>query len=354
MNRPDNIHAVDLFCGAGGLAYGLESAGISVKLGVDIDPECAFPLETNTGARFQHADVSSLDLSEVESALADGEIKLVSGCAPCQPFSTYSRSAKQLHGESAGNRRSDDWLLVESFGQVVESIDPDLVTMENVPPLAGQDVFHELVGNLKKKYWVDWKILECQRMGLPQTRKRLVLVASKLGLIEIPDYDLPTVTVKAAIGLLPAIPAGGQDGEDRLHKSSRLSELNMERIRSSRPGGTWRDWPENLRAACHQKESGETYPSVYGRMEWGAPAPTITTQCFGYGNGRFGHPDQDRAISLREAAILQGFPRSYSFVPENRPISFAKIGKLIGNAVPVEVGRAIGRLFKNHVTTLTN
>ena len=100
------------------------------------------------------------------------------------------------------------------------------------------------------------------------------------------------------------------------------------------------------------RESGDTYPSVYGRMGWDVPGPTVTTQCYGYGNGRFGHPDQDRAISLREAAILQTFPRRYRFVAEKTPVRFVRLGRLIGNAVPVKLGEAIGRSFVAHLTSV--
>lgn len=348
MQESDEIVAVDLFCGAGGLTYGLESAGISVTLGVDIDPNCAHAIEANSNAKFLQADVAELDVAEVKKALAGAGVTLLAGCAPCQPFSTYSRAAKQRHGEGAGDGRSEDWRLAEHFGNIIREVQPDIVTMENVPPLAQQDVFKNFLKMLEG-YWVDWKIIECNSIGLPQTRKRLVLVASKLGPVKIPNFDLPRKTVKDIIGCLPAISAGGQDLDDRLHKASRLSSINLERIRSSVPGGTWRDWPERLLSSCHTKETGATYPSVYGRMEWNSPAPTITTQCFGYGNGRFGHPEQDRAISLREAAMLQGFPRDYSFLPEGDAVSFSKVGRLIGNAVPVTLGAVIGRFIKEHV-----
>jgi DNA (cytosine-5)-methyltransferase 1 len=350
MRINHEIFAVDLFCGAGGLTYGLESAGIKVKLGIDIDPSCAHPIETNSHAKFLQADVSSLDHSVVVRSLAGGGVSLLAGCAPCQPFSTYSRAAKQKHGEKAGNARSEDWRLVEHFGKIIQKVQPDLVTMENVPPLAQQTIFRDFVDGLKG-YWVDWKVVECHTIGLPQTRKRLVLVASRLGPIRIPDFNLPQATVKSTIGNLPAITAGGQDSNDKLHKASRLSETNLKRIRASVPGGTWRDWPKKLRSSCHKKETGATYPSVYGRMEWDSPSPTITTQCFGYGNGRFGHPEQDRAISLREAAMLQGFPREYSFTPDDTPVNFAKVGRLIGNAVPVTLGKVLGELIKDHIET---
>jgi DNA (cytosine-5)-methyltransferase 1 len=186
-------------------------------------------------------------------------------------------------------------------------------------------------------------IAQCERFGVPQKRRRLVLLAAR-------DHELPPlskgadgyVSVREAIAGLPAIAAGDADEDDALHLSSTLSPLNLKRIRHSTPGGTWRDWPEELRADCHKRPTGQTYPSVYARMEWDKPSPTMTTQCFGYGNGRFGHPEQDRAISLREAAILQSFPRNYQFLAPGDGVSIKEVGRWIGNAVPVQLARAIG------------
>ena len=152
-------------------------------------------------------------------------------------------------------------------------------------------------------------------------------------------------TVRDTIAGLAPIEAGQESAGDPTHRASRLSELNLRRIRASTPGGSWRDWDRTLVAQCHREASGETYPSVYGRMQWDSPAPTITTQSFGFGNGRFGHPEQDRALSLREAALLQTFPEDYEFVPEGERARFSVIGKLIGNAVPVKLGEAIARAF---------
>jgi DNA (cytosine-5)-methyltransferase 1 len=125
----------------------------------------------------------------------------------------------------------------------------------------------------------------------------------------------------------------------------------MQRIRASKPGGTWRDWESSLVAKCHRKKKGKTYPSVYGRMEWDAPSPTITTQFFGFGNGRFGHPKQNRAISLREGAILQSFPENYRFAQADGEYPMKTIGRLIGNAVPVRLGQAIGKSILQHIET---
>ena len=168
--------------------------------------------------------------------------------------------------------------------------------------------------------------------------------------MRIPTHDkFDFVTVKQTIGNLEPLNAGQKSTRDRLHQCSKLSELNLRRIRASKPGGTWRDWSEDLRAKCHLKASGKTYPAVYGRMEWNRPSPTITTQCFGFGNGRFGHPEQDRAISLREAALLQTFPPTYKFVDSNKPVVFSSVGRLIGNAVPVKLGEVIAESIIKHV-----
>lgn len=255
------IVAVDLFCGVGGLTYGLQSAGVSVRMGVDIDPDCAHPIEKNSKAVFLQADVASLDPNIVAGVFEGAKVSLLAGCAPCQPFSTYSRSAKQKHGDAAGDNRSKDWRLVEHFGNLIEQVQPDLVTMENVPPLAQQPIFDLFLKKLKG-YWVDWRVVECQTIGLPQTRKRLVLVASRLGPITIPEFEKPLRTVQSVIGDLPELTAGGQDPKDPLHRASKLSSVNLKRIRHSVPGGTWRDWPEDLRSSCHLKETGATYPSV--------------------------------------------------------------------------------------------
>jgi len=239
-------------------------------------------------------------------------------------------------------------MLVSRFAALVTEVKPDLVTMENVPPLADQQVFRKFVAALRRDYEVDFRIVECETIGLAQRRKRLVLVASKLGPITIPQFDLPRRTVEQVLSNLPPLNAGETDKKDSLHRASRLSPLNLKRIKASQPGGTWRDWPAELRAECHTRATGATYPSVYGRMRWDEPAPTITTQAFGFGNGRFGHPQQDRAITLREAAMLQGFPRNYSFAKEGESAQFATMGRLIGNAVPVPLGEAIGRVLQEH------
>lgn len=338
------IGAVDLFCGAGGLTRGLEKSGIAVNLGIDIDPACAYPYETNNKADFLLKSVDDVEASELLVAYNGADLKLLAGCAPCQTFSSYNQKA-----DSSDKR----WWLLLQFSRLISETEPELVTMENVPGLIDQDVFKEFVDDLEERnYHVDYKVVNCAEYGLPQQRNRLVLLASQLGPIKLlspKELRRKQKTVKEAIGKLPPIEAGSIDSKDPLHQSSCLSEINYQRILVSKPGGTWRDWPEELVADCHKKKSGKTYPSVYGRMTWDDPAPTITTQFFGFGNGRFGHPEQNRAISLREGAILQSFPKKYKFTAPGEPISKKALGRLIGNAVPVKLGEVIGKSILKHV-----
>ena len=194
-------------------------------------------------------------------------------------------------------------------------------------------------------------VVYCPDYGISQTRRRFVLLASLLGEIELipATHDRNTVTLRTIIGDLPHIKAGEIDNTDALHRASKLSDLNLKRIRASQPGGTWRDWPKELRCACHQKETGKTYASVYGRLSWDQIGPTITTQFYCYGTGRHGHPDQDRALSLREGAMLQSFPAWYRFIDPNRQFSYRDIGRHIGNAVPVRLGEIIGESIIQHL-----
>ncbi|GFZ80997.1 DNA cytosine methyltransferase [Nesterenkonia alkaliphila] len=337
------INAVDLFCGVGGLTRGLANAGVNVHAGYDIDPACRFPYEANNDSKFVEMDVNDLTAAELRRHFNTSDVSLLAGCAPCQPFSSYARAGRS-------RKRPNDWQLVETFGQLVKDVQPDLVTMENVPQLVDHSVFTTFLESLEG-YDTWWAVMDTASLGVPQTRKRLVLLASKFGVdgLELVSQKVAPVTVRDAIGSLPPIAAGETHPHDRLHTASRLGPKNLERIQHSKPGGTWRDWPEELQAECHRKSSGATYPSVYGRMAWDEVGPTMTTQCYGYGNGRFGHPEQDRAISLREAAILQTFPPKYQFVPPDSPVRFNSLGRLIGNAVPVRLGEAIGNALTAHV-----
>lgn len=336
--------AVDLFCGAGGLTRGLKAAGINVRLGVDLDPACEYPFSFNNQTRFLRKSVQDLDPAILSAEWQNACYSLLAGCAPCQPFSLYSQGKT--------NKTDGRWNLLAGFQRLALRTKPTLITMENVPRLGKQRIFEVFVNALKEAgYYVLFQVVKAADYGVPQQRERLVLLASRLGPVKLipPTHSNNPRTVRTAIASLPPLKAGDRHSRDSLHQTSTLSPTNLLRIRASKPGGTWRDWKTDLVAACHRKRSGKTYPSVYGRMLWDEPAPTVTTQFFGFGNGRFGHPEQDRALSLREGAIIQSFPKSYRFVEPGKPIHFKILGRLIGNAVPVKLGEAIGRSLVAHV-----
>jgi DNA (cytosine-5)-methyltransferase 1 len=340
--RVPGISCIDLFCGAGGLTHGLVKQGIKVIAGIDVDPSCKYPYEANNDAWFVENDIRDLTGRMLAEVYAPGTLRLLAGCAPCQPFSTYSQKGRS-------SRADDKWNLALEFGRLVKELQPELVTMENVSQFLNHSVYENFL-ELLTGYHLWYNVIECSKFGVPQTRKRMVLLGSRLGPIRLIDSGVERrISVRDVIGKLPSLCAGGTDPADPLHAACSLSELNLQRIKASKAGGTWRDWEPDLLAPCHRRKTGETYPSVYGRMEWDAPAPTITTQCFGFGNGRFGHPEQDRAISLREAAILQTFPEDYQFVRDSERVRFNIIGRLIGNAVPVRIGEVIGESLIRHV-----
>ena len=348
MSRPragrGKASVVDLFCGAGGLSYGFKSEGFALAAGIDIDEACRFPYVTNNQAPFIRKDVGSLRATDVETLFEPRGIRVLVGCAPCQPFSTY-------------NQKNEDpnWRLLQSFGKLIDQVRPDVVSMENVPQLMKfkeGKTFRKFVAILRAAdYHVEWDVLYGPDYGLAQTRSRLVLLASRLGEITLPEPTHKTLyrTVKDEIGSLPRLKHGETDESDPLHCASRLSDTNALRMASAKPGGTWRDWDPKLVTTCHKAESGRGYSSVYGRMEWTTPSPTITTQFYGFGNGRFGHPEQDRALSLREGALLQGFPREYQFVAPGERVQFKIVGRLIGNAVPVKLATAIAKAVRLHI-----
>ena len=348
MRRVDvnRVSCVDLFCGAGGLTHGFVLEGLPVVAGIDLDPACRFPYEANNRAQFVERDISKVTVEELSSLFSEADTKILAGCAPCQPFSTYAQRY-ELDGKDG------KWRLLYEFARLAKGTMPDVITMENVPTVAKHEVFHDFVDTLKRLGYDVWfGVVDSSLYGVPQMRRRMVLLASKLGQIKMiePTHKQPK-TVRQAIGRLRPLAAGEAAPRDKLHVASTLSLKNLMRIKASRPGGTWRDWPEHLVADCHKAASGRTYPGVYGRMEWDKPAPTMTTQCYGFGNGRFSHPEQDRAISLREAAILQSFPRDYAFVPDDGEVSFSALGRLIGNAVPVDLGRAIAKSINLHLAS---
>lgn len=349
------INAVDLFCGIGGLTYGIQQTGIKVVAGFDIDEKSKFAYEYNNKSKFILKDVKNIEDNEINELYPENtQIKILIGCAPCQPFSKYNTKSKKSKSSI------EKMELLNYFGKQVELVQPHIVSMENVPQLIKEPVFKKFIKVLKKQnYHIDYKIVYAPDYGVPQKRRRLLLLASKLGEIKLlaPTYkNSDYKTVRDTIYELPKLDAGEKNQLDPLHRSSRLSELNLRRIKQSKPGGTWRDWDERLLLEAYKKNSGKSFSSVYGRLEWDKPSSTITTQFTGIGNGRFGHPEQDRGLSLREGALLQTFPIDYLFFPpeSNDNYSLTQTAIQIGNAVPPKLGIVIGNSIKKHLKEVTN
>ena len=334
--------AVDFFCGGGGLTKGLINAGITVLGGYDNCKDYKDTYEKNNNCKFICKDireVNKLSICEEFPELTGKEDDLLfSGCAPCQPFSLQRRS---------NTEHADVNLLVE-FGRIVEEIKPAHVIVENVPGLRGKgiNVLNSFLKILSKNnYYYSYRIINAKDYGVPQNRNRLFIVASRLFIVSIPEGrygvdKLPYKTVRDAISQYPSIEAGANCESIPNHSASSLSKLNMERIKSTpTSGGDRKSWAKHLVLECHRKNyNGHT--DVYGRMDWEKVAPTLTSKCYSLSNGRYGHPEQNRAISLREAAAIQTFPDNYVFYGK-----ITSIGKQIGNAVPVNLAEELAKYF---------
>jgi len=337
------IEAIDLFCGVGGLTYGLQQAKIKVLAGLDNDKSCEYSYEKNNGINFICEDVSEYDFKTMKSMYSKDSIKVLAGCAPCQTFSSHTFKVK--------NKEDDKrWNMIDHFLRGIKTIEPDVISMENVRGITKTQVFFDFVKQVKEMgYKVSYEVVNCADYGIPQNRNRLVFLASKLGDISVPQKTHTKdkhISIDKIIKTLPTLKSGKACKKDKVHKSRNLSKLNIKRIQQSKPSGTWRDWDKKLLPNCYKKESGQSYATVYGRMNWNKVSPTITTQFTSYGSGRFGHPEQDRAISIREGALLQTFPMNYDFGNE---IKIVAISRHIGNAVPPKLGRVIGETIVKHI-----
>lgn len=342
------IQVVDLFCGVGGLTRGLLNAGLNVVAGFDLDETCCFTYEINNDVTFHKKNIREMTGDEINACYDNDVIKVLVGCAPCQPFS-------QIRFKKGYDSSQDEkYDLLSEFGRMIEQVHPTIVSMENVPKIRDTTVFREFLYVLRKNgYHTDeGNVVYCPDYGIPQNRRRFVLLASRLGEIHLlpPTHNRNDVTVRQFIGDLPPVASGAINELDPIHRTAQLSQLNLRRIRCSKPGGSWKDWPEELRCACHRKQSGQTYTSVYGRMRWDSIGPTMTTQFYCYGTGRYGHPEQDRALTLREGALLQTFPRGYNFINPGVGFKMKDIARHIGNAVPVRLGEVIGQSIIQHLT----
>ena len=338
------IKVFDFFSGCGGTSLGFIMAGMDVVFGLDNDPDAAETFRMNIkGATFLQEDIRNVKADVLAQQFASSRSKsLFSCCAPCQPFSKQSRAKSQ-----GDPRRS----LLPEFGRFVQRWKPDYVFVENVPGLQRVEGHNgplpEFIALLNAmSYSFDLKIVPALAFGVPQKRERLILMAAKSGAVQIPPpthgtRSRPVLTVRDWIGGLPTLRAGSTDPEDPDHRAMALSPVNLQRIAATPEGGGRDDWPKSLWLDCHKQCHGHS--DVYGRLAWDRPAAGLTTRCISYSNGRFGHPTQDRAISVREAACLQTFPRAYTFVG-----TLESKARQIGNAVPPLMAKAIGRVYVKH------
>lgn len=337
----------DFFCGCGGTSAGLRAAGMDIALGLDIDADAAKTYRRNfPEATFFESDIAKVTPREVLAAVDPDRPLLVSACAPCQPYS----------GLGGGAKRDPRRTLLLRLLPFLEVLQPTFVLVENVPGLhsrrapAHAGTFARFCKALRRMgFEVTSGVVDCRAFGVPQRRRRLVIMASRLGPIDLPlathgrgDGFLPMSTVWDWIGDLPPIAAGEEHPNVPNHLASAVTELNLRRLQATPPGGSRSDWPADLRLTCHATHDG--HPDVYGRMSADAPAPVLTTKCTSISNGRFGHPFQNRPISVREAACLQTFPRDFVFEGGIKSAT-----KQIGNAVPVLLAQRIGEAFIHHL-----
>jgi DNA (cytosine-5)-methyltransferase 1 len=343
MNKICELKAIDFFCGAGGMTYGLTQAGIKVLAGVDNDPSCKETYSINNPSTlFIEINIHKLSLKKLVSLTAikkNDDALVFIGCSPCQ-YWTKIRTTKKKAIESK--------TLLTEFQRFVKHFRPGFIIIENVPGLLTNKTENELAQFLRflkeEGYTYDHGIINANHYGVPQNRRRYLLVATRLSTkIKLPkgEHNLGLV-VENFIGIhngFPNVEAGHKDSTDFLHTVARLSENNLKRIKKTpKNGGTRLSWKgdSSLQIDAYRNKD-HIFRDVYGRMRWDRPAPTITTRFNSLSNGRFGHPEENRALSLREGATLQTFPKTYKFRGND-----AIKARQIGNAVPPELAKKIG------------
>lgn len=344
------MKVIDFFSGCGGASEGLRQAGLDIVIGLDFDKKAAETYRVNfPEALFYNVDIRELDEKKLAATFKELNQKkeplLLVACAPCQPFSSQNKAKSE-----DDIRRT----LLDETHRFINELAPDYIFIENVPGL--QRIDKDKDGPYKrfrnflqdKNYKVQEFIAKSEEYGVPQKRKRFVLLASRHCDIPEPEKThgaglLPFTTVRDFIGEFPKLEAGQVHPDDYWHRCPPLSELNLERIKSTPEGGDRRNWPRHLINECHKEHTG--HMDTYGRMSWDKQAPTLTTRCYSYSNGRFGHPDitQHRAISVREASRLQTFPKNFIFKG-----SIAEASRQIGNAVPCEMAKQFGLAIQQH------
>lgn len=341
--------AVDLFCGCGGLTVGLKRAGFRVLGAVDVDPLSVKTYKANhRDVALWEKDIRELEPQELLDAfgLKKGGLDLLAGCPPCQGFSTM----RTLNGAVRVDDPRND--LVAEFERFVKALRPRTVMMENVPGLADDERFNTFCRELKELgYLGDHRVLNAADYGVPQRRRRLIYLAGMGMEIPFAEKNGRQKTVKGAIG---GLPEAGKSGDLVHDMPENRTPKVLEIIRLiPKDGGSRRNLPEEFQLECHKRCTG--FKDVYGRMAWNDVAPTITSGCFNPSKGRFLHPEEDRAITMREAALLQGFPRRYKFPTTDNK---SAVALMIGNALPPPFiaahSRSIKKVLRNSAGDLTN
>jgi len=328
------IKAIDFFCSGGGMTYGMRKSGINVIAGVDNDPDVKETYEKNNyGTQFIQADIFTLkekDLSDTTGIKRNDDELILIGCSPCQYWSIIRTDKKK-------SQQSKD--LLKEFHRFVKYYNPGFVVVENVPGLerkAEESGLKEFVDDLKANgYKVKYDIYKFNEYGVPQTRIRFSLIASRIVSKEIiPEKSNKKLVVKDVLGVkngFPKVEIGHKDNTSFQHSVAKLSKENLEVLNKTPKNGG-----NTIKVRKHFK--GKGFGDSYSRMSWDKPAPTITTKFFSISNGRFAHPDENRAISLREGATLQTFTKDYVFYAKSMQAN----ARMIGNAVPPEFARRIG------------
>lgn len=348
-NIKSQLKAIDFFCSGGGMSYGMQEAGVKILAGIDIDKNCKDTYEANIkDAQFIYADVFELKETELEEKLSlkrDDDNLILIGCSPCQFWSIINTDKKK--SEKSKN-------LLTEFSRFVKYFMPGYIVVENVPGVlrrkeeSGLSLFIKWLKDTG--YKVHFEIHNVVDFGVPQNRKRFTLIANRVTDTEIiPNkHDGQVRVVKDAIGVqngFPQIEAGHKDDTAFLHTVPSLSEINKERLKKvEKDGGNRLGFANDpkLQLKCFIGKN-DSFKDTFGRLWWDKPSPTITTKFFSISNGRFTHPVEDRALSLREGATLQSFPKEYKF----KGTSVAGIARMIGNAVPPKYAEAIGQAIIN-------
>lgn len=331
--------AIDLFSGVGGLTSGMHRAGFKTEMAFELDELASKAYNLNhKKTKVITKDIRNVDIEEVKQQIKEQTIHLLAGCPPCQGFSSIRRLNKSKPVKDDRNG------LINEYVRFIEELMPYTFMMENVPGLALDSSFQKARKILKKLgYQVDHQVVNVKDYGVPQNRKRLVMVGSRLGPLKVAQPINKKITVRETIGNLP-LP---EETDDQLHKIFPVHTPKIYQLIQDIPhnGGSRKDLGKDRQLKCHQKEN-VGFNDVYGRLRWDDYSTTITGGCLNPSKGRFLHPEQNRCISAREAALLQSFPKKYKF-PVDAPRS--SIALMIGNALPPRFSYYQSKNIKQHI-----